>query len=368
MHTHRLTKLMEQASSRGFDAVALVPGPNLFYLTGLSFHLSERPVVVMFPVNKTPAIVVPAFEASKVESTSIGMDVFPYTDEEGYTGAFQNACAALGLAGRTIGAEAFKMRLVEAHLLEQYAPGCQLVPAEDALAELRMRKDAHELEQMRRAIAITETALRTTMQRVKVGTTEKEVAATLMVEMLQGGGEGMSFPPIVVAGPNAALPHATPSERPIQPGETIVVDCGATVGGYAADITRTFAIGELEPEMARVYEVVRAANSAGRAAVRPGVTAEEVDQAARAVIEEAGYGEYFTHRTGHGLGLETHEPPYIVAGNEQTLEPGMTFTVEPGVYLPGRGGVRIEDDVVVTADGAESLTTFARELISLPTA
>ncbi len=366
MHTNRLTKLIEQASSRGFDALAVVPGPNLFYLTGLSFHLSERPVVVLFPVDKSPAIVVPAFEAGKVESTSIEMDVFPYTDEEGYTSAFQSACAALELAGCVIGAEAFKMRLVEVQLLRQYAPDCQIVPAEEALAELRMRKDEYELEQMRRAIAITEAALQTTMQQVKAGTTEREVAAMLMVEMLQGGGEGMSFPPIVVAGPNAALPHATPSDRSIQPGETIVVDCGATVGGYAADITRTFAIGELEPEMARVYEVVRAANNAGRAAVRPGVAAEEVDQAARAVIEEAGYGDYFIHRTGHGLGLETHESPYIVAGNGQSLEPGMTFTVEPGIYLPGRGGVRVEDDVVVTAGGAESLTTFARELISLP--
>ena len=163
------------------------------------------------------------------------------------------------------------------------------------------------------------------------------------------------------AGPNAASPHAVPSDRPIQPGETIVVDCGAIVGGYAADITRTFAIGALEPEMARVYEIVQAANAAGRAAAGPGVPAEEVDRAARAVIEEAGYGECFTHRTGHGLGLEVHEPPYIVAGNERVLKPGMTFTVEPVIYLPGRGGVRIEDDVVVTPTGAESLTTFPRE-------
>jgi len=137
------------------------------------------------------------------------------------------------------------------------------------------------------------------------------------------------------------------------------------VGGYAADITRTFAIGELEEELARVYEVVRAANGAGRAAAGPGVVAEEVDRAARALIEEAGYGEYFIHRTGHGLGLEVHEPPFIVAGNGRALEPGMTFTVEPGVYLPGRGGVRIEDDVLVTPGGAESLTTFPRGLISL---
>ena len=342
-----------------------MPGPNLFYLTGLSFHLSERPVVALFPVDGSPAIVVPSFEAVKVEDTAIEVDVFPYTDEEGHTPAFRSACAALELSERVIGVEAFKMRLVEVRLLEQFAPGCRIVPAEDALAALRMRKDKQELAQMRRAIAITEAALQTTMGQVQAGMTEQEVAGMLMAEMLQGGGEGLSFSPIVVAGPNAASPHATPSDRPIQPGETIVVDCGATVGGYAADITRTFAIGELEPQMARVYEVVRAANAAGQAAAGPGVPAEAVDQAARAVIEEAGYGEYFTHRTGHGLGLETHEPPYIVAGNGRILEQGMTFTVEPGIYLPGRGGVRIEDDVVITATGAESLTTFPREFTPL---
>jgi Xaa-Pro dipeptidase len=264
-----------------------------------------------------------------------------------------------------IGVESLRMRLLEMQLLERYGPGCRFVPAEEVLAEQRLRKDERELEHMRRAIAVTEAALRLTVRQIRAGMTEREIASLLMVEILQAGGEGMAFSPIVVVGPNAASPHATPSDRPVQPGETVVIDCGATVEGYAADITRTFAIGTLEPDLARVYEVVRAANAAGRAAAGPGVPAEEVDRAARSVIDEAGYSEHFIHRTGHGLGLETHEPPYIVAGNERPLEPGMTFTVEPGIYLPGRGGVRIEDDVLVTADGAESLTTFPREFISL---
>jgi Xaa-Pro dipeptidase len=236
------------------------------------------------------------------------------------------------------------------------------VPAEDVLAGLRMCKDEHEIKQMRRAISVTEDALEKTMRQVSVGMTEREVASLLTIEVLRAGGAGMAFPPIVVAGPNAASPHSTPSDRPIQRGETIVVDCGAVIRGYAADITRTFVIAGLEPELVQVYEVVRAANEAGRNAVGPGVPAEEVDRATRAVIEEAGYGEYFIHRTGHGLGLEVHEPPYVVAGNRRVLEPGMTFTVEPGIYLTGRGGVRVEDDVLVTPDGAETLTTFRREL------
>jgi Xaa-Pro dipeptidase len=365
MHTDRLHRLVEQAGAHGFDALALVPGPNLFYLTGLSFHLSERPVVALIPVDRPPAIVLPALEAVKVERASVGLEVFPYTDEEGYTAAFQSACAALHLADCMMGVEALRMRLLEIRLLERYGPGCRLLPAEDVLAEQRLRKDQRELEHMRRAVAVTEAALRLTVRQVGVGMTEREIASLLMVEILQAGGEEMAFSPIVVAGPNSASPHATPTDRPIQPGETVVIDCGATVGGYAADITRTFAIGVLEPELARVYEVVQAANAAGRVAAGPGVPAGEVDHAARAVIDEAGYGEHFIHRTGHGLGLETHEPPYIVAGNERPLEPGMTFTVEPGVYLPGRGGVRIEDDVLVTAGGAESLTTFPRESIPL---
>jgi Xaa-Pro dipeptidase len=373
MHTERLSRLIEHACAHGFDALALVPGPNLFYLTGLSFHLSERPIVALFPVDGPPAIVLPALEAVKVEQAAAGLKVFPYTDEEGHTPAFQSGCAALELADPStgpghrciVGVEALRMRLLEARLLERYGPDCRLVPAEEALAELRLRKDEHELEQMRRAIAATEAALRATTRQLKAGMTEREIAALVTIEMLRAGGEEVAFSPIVVAGPNAASPHATPTDRPVQPGETIIVDCGVTVGGYAADITRTFAIGALEPELAQVYEVVRAANEAGMAAAGPGVPAEEVDRAARAVIEDAGYGEYFIHRTGHGLGLEAHEPPFIVAGNRRPLEPGMTFTVEPGIYLPGRGGVRIEDDVLVTPSGAESLTTFPREFVAL---
>jgi Xaa-Pro dipeptidase len=365
MYWNRLSQLVHQASAHGLDALALVPGPNLFYLTGLSFHLSERPIVALLPVDRNPAIVLPVLEAVQVERAPFRLETYPYTDEEGYTAAFQRACAALELAESMVGVEELRMRLLEARLLERYAPGCQLLPVEEVMAELRMRKDEHEIAQMRRAITITETALQATMRQIEVLMTEQALAALLKVEMLKAGGEEMSFSPIVVAGPNSASPHSTSSERPIMAGDTIIVDCGVTVGGYAADITRTFAIGGLAPEMARVYEVVRAANAAGRMAVRPGVSAEEVDWAARVLIEEAGYGEYFFHRTGHGLGLETHEPPYIVAGNKQVLEPGMTFTVEPGIYLPGQGGVRIEDDVLVTSGGAESLTTFPRELISL---
>jgi len=361
----RTLLLQQQLEQKGLDCLALVPGANLFYLTGISFHLSERPIVALFPVDAPAAIVLPALEAPKLAPLSDALQAYPYTDQEGPAAAFQQACAALELAQARIGVEGLRMRVMEARLLERYAPDCQLIPADEVTETLRVTKDAGEVAQMRRAVAVVEAALRAVLTQIRPGMTEREVAGLLMVETLRGGSEGMPFEPIVVAGPNAASPHAVPTDRPIRPGETVVIDCGAIVGGYVSDITRTVALGGLPEEMVRVYEVVHRANEAGRAAVRPGRAAQDVDRAARAVIREAGYGDFFIHRIGHGLGLEVHEPPYIVEGNRQPLQAGMTFTVEPGIYLPGRGGVRIEDDMLVTPEGAETLTTFPRELMVL---
>ena len=363
--TARLSRLRASLEQAGLDGVVLVPGPSLYYLTGLSFIFGERPTVALLMASGAAAIVLPQLEAAKAEHLT-GWQVFPYSDEEGYAGAFRRAGDFLG-TGRRLGAEGLRMRLLEVRLLEQYAPACALLPADEMLGGLRVCKDEEELALMRRAVAVTEDALRDVRGQLRAGMTEQEVAARLKIALLRAGAEGFSFEPLVVAGPNSASPHASPGEHQIAPGEPLIVDCGATVGGYAADITRTFFIGPPAPEMARIYDVVLAANEAGRAAAGPGIPAEEVDRAARRVIEEAGYGAYFIHRTGHGLGLEIHESPFIVAGNRRTLEPGMTFTVEPGIYLPGLGGVRIEDDVVITADGAESLTTISRERTGGPT-
>jgi Xaa-Pro dipeptidase len=230
-----------------------------------------------------------------------------------------------------------------------------------------MSKDGVEIEHMRRAVEIAERAIQRLLDdnSIRPGRTEQEVAADLQIAMLREGGQGEAFPPIVVAGPNSALPHASPSDRPMAEGELVIIDWGAVFEGYRSDITRTFYLGTPPPEIERLYDAVLAANHSGRLAVRPGMPAQEVDRAARRSIELAGYGEYFIHRTGHGLGLETHEPPYIVEGNLAMLRPGMTFTVEPGIYVPDLGGVRIEDDIVVTEDGSETLTTLARELISI---
>jgi len=362
--TYRIQRLVERMGAAGVDCVALVPGPNLVYLTELHFHLSERPVIAFFPVSGQPALLVPTLEAVKTEHAPqpIGWRLFDYSDESGPDAACARACAALGLSGKRLAVERLTMRVLELEMVQRDAPGVQVAPAEALLAELRVTKDADELAQMRQAVVIAEAALTRTLGTIRPGMTEQEVAAELTMNLLRGGSGALPFESIVQSGPNSASPHATPSSRRLAPGDLLLIDYGATVGGYASDITRTFALGELATELVEVHEIVQAANAAGRAAAEPGVPCQEVDRAARRVIEEAGYGEYFIHRTGHGLGLETHEPPYIVEGNAQRLAVGMTFTVEPGIYLPGRGGVRVEDDVVITADGCESLTTFDRRL------
>jgi len=359
----RWLRFQEVLRREGLELAALVPGANLFYLTGLSFHRMERPIVALFPPAGDPALILPAFEVEKARAAPIPWRLFPYTDEAGPEGAFRAAAEALGGGRGAIAVEALAMRVLEWSLLARAFRAAEPIPAEPLLAELRMIKDPEEIAAMRRAVAVAEAALQRWLPEVRIGMTEREAARRLIQACFAAGADALAFEPIVVAGPNAALPHATPSDRPMGAGELMIVDFGVAVDGYLSDLTRTFALGEPDPEAARIYEVVREANAAGRAAVRPGVPAEAVDRAARAVIEAAGYGALFPHRTGHGIGLEVHEPPYIVAGNPAPLRPGMTFTVEPGIYLPGKGGVRIEDDVVVTEAGGESLTTFPRELI-----
>jgi Xaa-Pro dipeptidase len=293
---------------------------------------------------------------------------YTYWDEGGHEHVFHQVAEDLDLAGKRIGVEYLVMRLLEMRRIEQAAPGCLLLATEPWLPELRVKKSEAELAKMRRAIEIAEAAMTRVLDEgaISQGRTELELAADLKIAMLREGSHGDAFNPIVVAGPNSAQPHAIPSERPLTEGDLVVIDWGAVYEGYRSDITRTFVLGKPSSEIERIHDAVLAANQAGRLAVRPAMSAQDVDRAARRPITLAGYGGYFVHRTGHGLGLETHEAPYIVEGNLELLEVGMTFTVEPGVYLPDVGGVRIEDDVVVTKTGSETLTTLPRDLVALP--
>lgn len=367
MTTKRIQALQKLQQAAGIDYVALVPGPNMIYFTGLTFHLSERPIVVLLPATGDDAIIVtPFFEVGKAHSGPVKLNwsIYSYRDGEPFQNAFDAAATAHGLTGKTIAVEPTQMRVIEWSLLSASA-AIKQASALDLIATLRMRKDQAEIAAMRKAIALTESVFGAVLEEIKPGLTERQVAGMLMSQMLQGGAESVAFDPLVQFGANASNPHGTSGSTMLKSGDGIIFDFGLVVDGYPSDLTRTVFVGEPNAELRKIYDVVKAANAAGRAAVKPGVTAEAVDKATRDVIDAAGYGEYFTHRTGHGLGLEIHEPPYLWAGNALVLEPGMTFTIEPGIYVAGLGGVRIEDDVLVTESGCESLTTFQRELMQV---
>ena len=359
----RLEKLQRIIRESGYDAAALVPGPTLTYLTGVRWYLSGRPLVMFVRPEGDPAMIIPLLEMPRIERTApFSIAYYVYTDAEGYRPAFDEACNGLDLDGKKVAVEAMKMRVLEGHLIEHYSPGCTVIYADAELVKARIHKEPGELDAMRQAIKISEAALEATLPQIKVGMTERQALRILLDEMANRGSEGNAFDPIVLAGPKSAQPHGEPSDDPIKAGELLLFDFGAAIDGYPADITRTFAVGEISPEMTKVYETVKAANEAGIRAAKPGMAAQELDRIVRKVIHDAGYGQHFIHRTGHGLGLDIHEGPNIVEGNHQILEPGMVFTIEPGIYLPEKGGVRIEDNVTVTETGVEVLTSYPKAL------
>ena len=360
----RLNHLTASMLTSKLDAVILNPGPTLTYLTGLHFHLMERPVVLFVAPGQDPVLVLPELELPKV-------DLFPYKVQavaygeipSEWENAFRKAAQTLSLDGKRIGVESRQLRLLEFNYVKAGAPASEFPDASDVLSTLRLKKDKAEVEAMRRAVKIAQDALEATIPLIKIGMTERELSSELVMQLLKNGSDSeFPFAPIVSAGPNSANPHASPTERKLQAGDLLVVDWGAAYDGYISDLTRTFAVGEVEDEYQKIHRIVQESNAAGRAAGKPGVPCAEVDKAARDVIEKSGYGKYFTHRTGHGIGMEGHEDPYMRGDNLQLLEPGMAYTVEPGIYLTGRNGVRIEDNVVITETGADCLSDMPREI------
>jgi Xaa-Pro dipeptidase len=362
--TARLNKLYTELKNADLHAIVLNPGPSLTYLSGLHFHLMERPVVMFFVPGRSIAIVLPELELQKTKQLPFPVEAFPYGENPStWDDVFTKAVKTLGLDGKRIGVEPRAMRLLEFRYLKAGAPEADFPDATASLAALRVRKDADEISRMRRAVKIAQDALEATLPLIKIGMTEKVVANELVTQLLRGGSEPeMPFSPIVSSGSNSANPHASPTDRKLQPGDLLVVDWGAAYQGYISDLTRTFAVGDVDVEYHKIHKIVQQANDAGRKSGGPGVPCAEVDKAARKVIEEAGYGAFFTHRTGHGIGMEGHEDPYIRGDNLQLLEPGMAYTVEPGIYLPDRNGVRIEDNMIITESGVESLSDMPREI------
>ena len=354
-YADRLARLAEQAGSYGTDVILIAPGPDLEYFIGHSVASHERLTCLVVPATGEPALLVPTLERLGWTGTPaelLGLPITTWTDgQDPYL-----ALAALLPSYARVLAVDYHMPAVHALNAQSIVPGSELTLAGEAIAELRMRKGVDEVDALAAAGAAIDRVQRRIGEWLRAGRTENDVAADIAAAIVAEGHARPDFV-IVGSGPNGASPHHEASDRTIEPGDPVVIDIGGPMpSGYFSDCTRTYVVapaagGAVASRVAEVYEIVRRAQAAGVAAVRPGVSAESIDAASRAVIEQAGYGEYFITRTGHGIGLEVHEHPYMVAGNGRLLEPGMAFSVEPGIYLPGEFGVRIEDIVVVGDEG-----------------
>ncbi len=356
----RLELAAVAAARAGIGVLLLTPGPDLRYLTGYDAHPSERLTCLAVPADGPPFLVTPQLEMRSVLASpagALGLDIIGWDETDDPYAMVADRLGRPETAG--LAAQMWAMMVLR---FRDALPATRPVLATAALRGLRIRKSAAEVAALRAAGEAIDRVHQRVPGWLRPGRTERDVAADIAGAITAGGHARADFV-IVASGPNAAKPHHEPGGRVLTDGDAVVVDIGGTMpSGYCSDCTRTYVIGEPPPEFAGYYQVLKAAQEAACAAVRPGVTAAAVDAAAREPIDAAGYGQYFVHRTGHGIGLETHEDPYIVAGNAETLVPGMTFSVEPGIY-PGPHGARIEDIVVCTADGCDRINNASRELV-----
>jgi len=352
----RLQRLRDGLERTGLDGAVIVPGPNMRYFTGVNSLLLERPFMLLVPADGEVHLVAPALEAGPYVEGPLSVKVHSWTDSEGPAGAISRAVKGAGVEGEW-GVEGKVPFLFLDKLMEQASP--KIKNAEPILQGLRETKDEVEVKLLRRSSEILSGAFETFPGLLKPGLTEQEVAK-LATDAIYDKGATKVDDMLVQSGPRAADPHGLPSQRRIGRGESIIIDVGSVFEGYYSDITRTFCMGSY-PDMERVYEKVLEAETRGIDAAAAGALVGSVDGAARGVLEKAGMGKYFIHRTGHGLGLEVHEAPYIVEGGKEKLGPNMCFTVEPGVYKRGRLGVRIEDDVLVVGKKGVAITDTPKE-------
>ncbi|MFI8301025.1 aminopeptidase P family protein [Streptomyces nigra] len=359
--TRRMARATETAVSAGLSGLVITPGPDLVYLTGYQpTAITERLTALVLAPDREPTMVAPRLEIPDVQRApgATALTLMDWTDG---TDPYATLSPLLEPDGRYgISDSAWAMHLLG---LMEALPGSGYRTLTRALPMLRAVKDADELERLASAGAAADEAFRSILNVTFAGRTENEVAADLARLLTEFGHSQVDFT-VVGSGPNGANPHHEAGDRVIHNGDTVVLDFGGLKDGYGSDTTRTVHVGtDIPDEVIEVHGIVRRAQQAAFEAVRPGVACQEIDRVARAVITEAGYGEYFIHRTGHGIGLTTHEPPYMVEGEEQVLVPGMCFSIEPGIYLPGRFGVRLEDIVTVTETAGRRFNNTPHDLV-----
>jgi Xaa-Pro aminopeptidase len=352
----RLEVLRKRLDREGLRGAIVVPGPNMTYFTGVSSLLLERPFMLLVPVEGEPHLVAPTFEAGPYAEGPVAVKIHSWTDSEGWSGAIKKAAKGADLRGKW-GVEGRAPFLFLDRLLKEASP--KFRDAEPVLQGMRELKDEAEVRLLKKSASILSSAFEEFPALLKEGRTELEVAKGA-TDAIYAKGATHVDDMLVQSGHRCADPHGQPSAKKIQRGESIIIDVGATYQGYYSDITRAFCMGQ-NLEVEKVYDKVLEANRAGIAEAAKGVRVGDVDGAARGALKRAGLGKYFTHRTGHGLGLEIHEAPYIVEGGREKLDSGMCFTVEPGAYIRGKLGVRIEDDVLIEGKKGASITGTPKE-------
>lgn len=356
---NRLQHVLRTMSERDWDMVLITDPKHIYYLTGFSSDPHERFLGLVLLRGEEPLLMVPSLDAEAAAAASSVTRIVTHQDTDQPYELLRKQFAG---SIRSLALEKDQLTVSRFELLQQYFEADEYADAGDMLRAMRVRKSPEEVAAMKNAAALVEKVLTEGLKHVKPGVREIELVAELEYLMKKLGANGPSFDTMVLTGSNTALPHGVPGTREVMEGDLLMFDLGVYAGGYASDITRTFAVGEITPEAKTIYSTVLAANLAGISAVKPGVTYGSIDLTARAVIEQAGYGEAFLHRLGHGLGMDVHEYPSIHGLNTDMIQPGAVFTIEPGIYVPGVGGVRIEDDVLVTDSGVEVLTSFPKEL------
>lgn len=358
----RVEKLKKIGKKAGIDAFLVNSEKNMRYFAGFSALAIERFAGIMIPVETSaPIVVVPKLEEEKAKEYSAFKEIRSYDDSENPAMLLSQMVKVLRLEKAVFGVEGilpFKFY----RMLVECSPKIRIEDASIFFSQLRSIKSYEELKRMEKAASIVAEGIKAGIDFIKPGVSELVISFQIEKTIKENGGESVPFC-IVLSGSNSALPHGETSNRKVREKDIVLMDVGAVYEGYYADITRTVFVGEATKTQTKIYDIVVKAQEAAIKTVKSSVKAEEVDRAARKIIEDAGYGEYFTHRTGHGLGLEVHEEPYIAPGNKTVLKPGMTFTIEPGIYLAGKFGVRVEDDIVVSTSEAKLLSNLSKELL-----
>lgn len=359
---HKISKLQTYLEKQQIDIAFITNPDNIFYFSGFKSNPHERLLGIVFFNNLDPFIICPKMEVPDVKQSGWSFDVIGHDDTDQPWKILHQEIQSRTKKASIIAIEKNHLTVERYEALQFHFPHANFTQIDDKINELRVIKDETELAKMRKAAELADYAIDIGVKAIKEGITELEIVQKIEATIKEKG-YSMSFETTVLSGPKAASPHGIPGNRKIQKGDFVLFDLGVIYEGYCSDITRTVAFGEINEEQRTIYETVRKSNEASIEAVKTGVRCMDLDKISRDIITEAGYGEYYTHRLGHGLGISIHEYPSVTGTNEMALLPGMVFTIEPGIYKTDVAGVRIEDDVVVTEDGVEVLTKYPKELI-----